>query len=135
MVQLHNCPEFVFAYLACHKTGLVFCPVNFRLSAKEIADCMDNSHPKVFLSEPEVQAEVDLALTRTGSAPQILLTTEETAPHSYTGFVADCPTDDPALSWELSIYDETRGFSPPAQRADRRAFASPASMRCFLPTM
>ena len=107
MVQLHNCPEFVFAYLACHKTGLVFCPVNFRLSAKEIADCMDNSHPKVFLSEPEVQAEVDLALTRTGSAPQILLTTEETAPHSYTGFVADCPTDDPALSWELSIYDET----------------------------
>ena len=107
MVQLHNCPEFVFAYLACHKTGMVFCPVNFRLSAKEIADCMDNSHPKVFLSEPEVQAEVDLALTRTGSAPQILLTTEETAPHSYTGFVADCPTDDPALSWELSIYDET----------------------------
>ena len=45
MVQLHNCPEFVFAYLACHKTGMVFCPVNFRLSAKEIADCMDNSHP------------------------------------------------------------------------------------------
>ena len=95
---------------------------------------MDNSHPKVFLSEPEVQAEVDLALTRTGSAPQILLTTEETAPHSYTGFVADCPTDDPALSWELSIYDETlRLFT--SQRADRRASASPASMRCFLPTM
>ena len=74
MVQLHNCPEFVFAYLACHKTGMVFCPVNFRLSAKEITDCMDNSRPKVFLLEPETQAEVDMALRRTAHAPQILLT-------------------------------------------------------------
>lgn len=68
MVQLHNCPEFVFAYLACHKTGMVFCPVNFRLSAKEITDCMDNSRPKVFLLEPETQAEVDMALRRTAHA-------------------------------------------------------------------
>ena len=66
MVQLHNCPEFVFAYLACHKTGMVFCPVNFRLSAKEITDCMDNSRPKVFLLEPETQAEVVVGSARRG---------------------------------------------------------------------
>lgn len=107
MVQLHNCPEFVFAYLACHKTGLVFCPVNFRLSAKEIADCMDNSSPKVFLSEPEVQAEVELALTRTAHTPHILLTTDPAAVHAYAAFTADCPAEEPELSWELSAYDET----------------------------
>lgn len=107
MVQLHNCPEFVFAYLACHKTGLVFCPVNFRLSAKEIADCMDNSSPKVFLSEPEVQAEVDLALTRTAHTPRILLTTDPAAAHAYAAFTADCPAEEPELPWELSAYDET----------------------------
>lgn len=107
MVQLHNCPEFVFAYLACHKTGLVFCPVNFRLSAKEIADCMDNSSPKVFLSEPEVQAEVELALTRTAHTPHILLTTDPAAVHAYAAFTADCPAEEPELPWELSAYDET----------------------------
>ena len=107
MVQLHNCPEFVFAYLACHKTGMVFCPVNFRLSAKEITDCMDNSRPKVFLLEPETQAEVDMALRRTAYAPQILLTTDARAVHAYAGFTADCPATEPELPWELSVYDET----------------------------
>lgn len=107
MVQLHNCPEFVFAYLACHKTGMVFCPVNFRLSAKEITDCIDNSRPKVFLLEPETQAEVDMALRRTVHAPQILLTTDAGAAHAYAGFTADCPATEPELPWELSVYDET----------------------------
>lgn len=107
MVQLHNCPEFVFAYLACHKTGMVFCPVNFRLSAKEITDCMDNSRPKVFLLEPETQAEVDMALRRTAHVPQILLTTDARAAHAYAGFTADCPATEPELPWELSVYDET----------------------------
>lgn len=107
MVQLHNCPEFVFAYLACHKTGMVFCPVNFRLSAKEITDCMDNSRPKVFLLEPETQAEVDMALRRTAHAPQILLTTDARAAHAYAGFTADCPATEPELPWKLSVYDET----------------------------
>lgn len=107
MVQLHNCPEFVFAYLACHKTGMVFCPVNFRLSAKEITDCMDNSRPKVFLLEPETQAEVDMALRRTAHATQILLTTDARAAHAYAGFTADCPATEPELPWELSVYDET----------------------------
>lgn len=107
MVQLHNCPEFVFAYLACHKTGMVFCPVNFRLSAKEITDCMDNSRPKVFLLEPETQAEVDMALRRTAHAPQILLTTDARSAHAYADFTADCPATEPELPWELSVYDET----------------------------
>src|SRR5574344_701102 len=32
MMQLLNCPEFVFTYIAAHKTHTVSCPVNYRLS-------------------------------------------------------------------------------------------------------
>ena len=108
MVQLHNCPEFVFAYLACHKTGLVFCPVNFRLSAREIADCMDNSRPKVYLMEPEEQTEVELALTHTAHAPQLVLTTAPAGSRTtYAAFAAEHSAEEPAVPWELSAYDET----------------------------
>ena len=108
MVQLHNCPEFVFAYLACHKTGLVFCPVNFRLSAREIADCMDNSRPKVYLMEPEEQTEVELALTHTAHAPQLVLTTAPAGSRTtYAAFAAENSAEEPAVPWELSAYDET----------------------------
>ena len=30
MMQLLNCPEFAFGYIAAHKTGAVCCPVSFR---------------------------------------------------------------------------------------------------------
>ena len=36
MVQLLNCPEFVFAYLAAHKAHGVCCPVSYRLSSPTI---------------------------------------------------------------------------------------------------
>jgi long-chain acyl-CoA synthetase len=32
MMQLLNCPEFVFTYIAAHKTHTVSCLVNYRLS-------------------------------------------------------------------------------------------------------
>jgi acyl-CoA synthetase (AMP-forming)/AMP-acid ligase II len=33
MIQLLNCPEFVFTYIAAHKTHTVSCLVNYRLSS------------------------------------------------------------------------------------------------------
>ena len=51
MFQLLNCPEFAFAYIACHKTGTVSCPINFRLSAGEIAITIEDSRPTVFIYE------------------------------------------------------------------------------------
>ena len=48
MYQLLNCPVFAFAYVAAHKIGAVNCPVNYRLSAGEIALTIDDSKPEVF---------------------------------------------------------------------------------------
>ena len=49
MVMLPNCPEFVFCYLAAHKTGGIFCPASFRLSAGELAYSIDDSKPFIFI--------------------------------------------------------------------------------------
>ena len=46
MVQLINCPEFVFAYIACHKTRNIMCPVSYRLSPGELAYIISDSKPK-----------------------------------------------------------------------------------------
>ena len=49
MLQMLNCPEFVFAYVACHKLQCVCCPVNFRLSPGEMAWNVDDSRPAIII--------------------------------------------------------------------------------------
>ena len=49
MTQLMNCPEFVFAYVACHKIHAVGSPVSFRLSPGELAQNLLDAHPKVLV--------------------------------------------------------------------------------------
>ena len=52
MMQLLNCPEFAFGYIAAHKTGAVCCPVSFRFSPGELAFSIDDSKPKVSAKQP-----------------------------------------------------------------------------------
>ena len=49
MLQMLNCPEFVFAYVACHKMQCICCPVNFRLSPGEMAWNIDDSKPAIVI--------------------------------------------------------------------------------------
>ncbi len=113
MFQLLNCPEFVFAYIACHKTGAVSCPINFRLSSGEIAQTIDDSKPKIFIYDAINKNAVEEALMRSKHKPEVAIMADErdTAPVSgtvnYSDFVKDSSQDNPALSWQLSMYDET----------------------------
>ncbi|MBQ3461796.1 MAG: acyl--CoA ligase [Clostridia bacterium] len=113
MFQLLNCPEFVFAYLACHKTGAVSCPINFRLSAGEIATTIDDSKPKVFIYEAMNRNTVEQALRLAKSKPDVVLMINDDnvepvkGSMSYNKFVANCSGENPALDWKLGIYDET----------------------------
>ena len=113
MFQLLNCPEFVFAYLACHKTGAVSCPINFRLSAGEIATTIDDSKPKVFIYEAMNRDTVEQALRLAKSKPDVVLMINDDnvepvkGSMSYNKFVANCSGENPALDWKLGIYDET----------------------------
>jgi acyl-CoA synthetase (AMP-forming)/AMP-acid ligase II len=114
MFQLLNCPEFVFAYIACHKTGAVSCPINFRLSAGEIAQTIDDSKPSVFIYESINKDSVAHALTLAKHKPTVVLMTDNgdgiepiDGTMSYADFVKYRSEEDPKLSWPLSIYDET----------------------------
>ena len=114
MFQLLNCPEFVFTYLACHKTGTVACPINFRLSAGEIAQTIDDSKPDVFIYECDNKNTVAQALAQAKHKPGTVIVVGEDnsnppVPGSvlYDDFVKYAKDTDPVLSWKTSIYDET----------------------------
>lgn len=114
MFQLLNCPEFVFAYIACHKTGAVSCPINFRLSAGELAQTIDDSCPVVFIYEAINKEAVAQALRMCKHKPKIVMMIEGENGEkpiggtiTYEDFVKYQSTDNPTLRWGLSIYDET----------------------------
>ena len=114
MFQLLNCPEFVFTYLACHKTGTVACPINFRLSAGEIAQTIDDSKPDVFIYECDNKNTVAQALAQAKHKPGTVIVTGEDSSNPpipgsvlYGDFVKYAKDTDPVLSWKTSIYDET----------------------------
>lgn len=114
MYQLLNCPEFVFAYLASHKLGAINCPMNFRLSAGEIALTIEDSKPSVFLYDSHMQKVTEKALAMSKHKPSrlIMVDTDKTkkAPDgyiSYTDYVSGKSEENPTPSAPLCIYDET----------------------------
>ena len=49
MASLFNTPEYVFGFLGAQKAGVVFSPINFRLSAREVALHLDDSRPRAYV--------------------------------------------------------------------------------------
>jgi len=45
---LLNCPELLVLLLACNHVGAIFLPINFRLSAEEVAFILNDATPEVF---------------------------------------------------------------------------------------
>lgn len=114
MFQLLNCPEFAFAYIACHKTGAISCPINFRLSAGEIAATIDDSRPAVFIYEAINRDAVEQALELAKHKPKVIIMADDGTnvtpiPGSvrYDDYVKYQSAENPSLAWPLSIYDET----------------------------
>lgn len=113
MLQLQNCPEFVFSYLACHKTGTVASPINFRLSSGELAQTIDDSTPEVFIYEASNTKTVTEALATSKHKPKTVVMVENAdvspIPNAITfaDFIKYSSEEDPKLKWELTIYDET----------------------------
>ena len=114
MFQLTNCPEFVFTYLACHKTGTIACPINFRISPGEVAQTIDDSKPEVFIYHSENTKDTIEALRVAKHTPKTVIAVddnEHTAviPNGilYSDFVKNSKDTNPQFDWQLSIYDET----------------------------
>ncbi len=114
MYQLFNCPVFAFAYVASHKIGAVSCPVNYRLSAGEIAITIDDSKPSVFIYDKEQEDTIKTALEMAEHKPYRVVmmdfgksTTPMEGAVAYQEYVEAFSDSEPQIDFTRSIYDET----------------------------
>ncbi|MCR4766296.1 MAG: acyl--CoA ligase [Bacteroidaceae bacterium] len=110
MLQLINCPEFAFGYLAAHKSHAVCCPVNFRLKPGELAFNIDDSKPMAIIFNEVNKSDVLEALRLTKHQPKKLIVvggTSDDSVISYNDYIRNASTAEPVFDYEYNIYDET----------------------------
>lgn len=110
MVQLMNCPEFAFAYVAAQKLQGVCCPTSYRLSAGELAYNIDDSKPHIFIFDAAFKDTVVKALSIATHKPTHVIIvggSNEDGIISYSDYVKDASSDEPEHTGEYNIYDET----------------------------
>ena len=109
MYMLHNSVQFVLCYIAPQKLGAVNCPVNYYLSAGELALNIEDSRPKVFVYESNFADTVEAALRLSSFRPEVILATGGSAPEGHTDFndFLSLGSDrEPVPDEPLNIYDE-----------------------------
>ena len=110
MLQLINCPEFAFGYLAAHKSHAVCCPVNFRLKPGELAFNIDDSKPMAIIFNEVNKADILEALKITKHQPKKLIVVggaSDGKVTSYADYVRDASVEEPVFDYDYNIYDET----------------------------
>lgn len=110
MLQMLNCPEFVYAYVACHKIHAVCCPLSFRISAGETAFNIDDSKPKVVICCNSKQEIINEALCKATHKPEQMVVLSGTPAEgfvTYSDYTAGASEAEPPFTCEYNIYDET----------------------------
>lgn len=110
MLQLINCPEFAFGYLAAHKSHAVCCPVNFRLKPGELAFNIDDSKPMAIIFNEVNKADVLEALKITKHQPKKLIVVggaTDSQVVSYEDYTRNASDAEPVFDYDYNIYDET----------------------------
>lgn len=114
MYQLLNCPVFAFTYVAAHKICAVNCPVNYRLSAGELALTIDDSKPAVFIFEAQNADVIREALELAEHKPKRIIMTDIVKPEAthewcraFGDYISAFPDTEPEIKHEHNIYDET----------------------------
>lgn len=67
LVVLKNRRENLVVYWACQLLGLIYTPVNFRMSPVELSYCIGDAQPSLVFYEQENRATVEVALKQTQS--------------------------------------------------------------------
>lgn len=109
MYMLHNSVQFVLCYIAPQKLGAVNCPVNYYLSAGELALNIEDSRPKVFVYESNFADVVEAALRLSSFRPEVILATGGATPEGHTDFndfLSQGSDWEPVPDEPLNIYDE-----------------------------
>lgn len=110
MIQLLNCPEFAFAYVAAQKIHGVCCPASYRLSAGELAYNIDDSKPLVLIFDASFRDTVLEAVAMAAHKPKsIVIVGGESDGDvvSYADYVGDKSVEEPPYTCDYNIYDET----------------------------
>ena len=113
-MQLYNCPEFLFNYIACQKIGAIANPANFNLSPGETAEVISHNKPKVYLYDAEIAKTAVKALKLSAHKPEFVIAVNRTVkdfalPEGhilYEDYVKDASAENPPVDFEPHIYDE-----------------------------
>ncbi len=113
-MQLYNCPEFLFNYIACQKIGAIANPANFNLSPGETAEVISHNKPKVYLYDAEIAKTAVRALKLSAHKPEFVIAVNRTVkdfalPEGhilYEDYVKDASAENPPVDFEPHIYDE-----------------------------
>ncbi|MBV9820086.1 MAG: AMP-binding protein [Solirubrobacterales bacterium] len=107
---LFNGPEFALLWLAAQRLGAIPSPINFRLSAGEIAYVLDDSRPRAFVYDETLMATAAQALTLAGHRPGLLVAAgadvEPATPFAQLLASGD-PAAEPEPPADRGIYDES----------------------------
>ena len=98
-----NCHRVLEILLAAAKTGMVFCPANWRQTAQELAFVLEDTNPRVVIwQEAEIGQAVQEARDLSGSKA-LWLQHDTSGPGSYEAFLATGSSDDPALPVDPAV--------------------------------
>ncbi len=113
-MQLFNCPQFLFGYIAAQKIGAICNPSNFNLSAGETAEIINHNKPKVYIYDAEIAETAVKALSLSVHKPEIVIAVNNFAKEFelpsghilYEDYVKDASCDNPPIDFNPHIYDE-----------------------------
>jgi long-chain acyl-CoA synthetase len=80
LIHMENVPDIVNLYIACAKTGIIFCPTMFLISAEELSWIAENSGAKYVVTSPELLPKVRLACNDLVENGAVIVTGTERQP-------------------------------------------------------
>ena len=86
MCSLFNTPEFAFCFLGALKAGVIFAPINFRLSAGEIALHLQDSLPAAYVYDAALAPAAREALALSHHRPELVVVVGGEAEHGAVGY-------------------------------------------------
>jgi len=108
MVCLFNTFHLPVTMLGSWKNLQIFSPINFRLSAGEVKIHIEDSQPKVFIYDSDLEETIEKALRLSNYRPGIIISTERSSIDGvikFDDYTKDASEEDPGLMSRLKEID------------------------------
>lgn len=113
-VQLYNCPQFLYFYVACQKIGAIFNPANFNFSPGETSEIIDHNNAVVYAYDTEINETALKAVELCKNKPSVIIAVNSLGKNfdkpentvEYSDYVKNMSEEDPPQDFKPHIYDE-----------------------------